>query len=407
MSFFLIYKKVGFTMVDFITLYTEYEQTKNVCKFCKDYSNGDVAIRFLLIRSLDKDNLKDIIRAYSNENTDGNIRFLTEKAYNSAVTIEQLESYIETKRLDLIQQRERELYGLADILASFPALNCGVRNDKVDDIIKSFVRNKSLKTMDELKKELDINVLPRIRQYSLWSYYNQTSNDIIELFFLKHPKVILTLRKIHDIDFFIKVGDLIIPFDLKITHISDSYFDLASQGIFPNKDASRHDDFYVNKNSSTNEIKQIKVNYSKFKRTLNGVNLPNIGKLEKNDLCNYLLMTGDEEAIRFVNQMKLKHASFVPSSSDELYPLEWWNYKYQGERLFCNNNRLFVFLSYTDKFVDGRELKGKTVEIGKRINHLLDNLKANDWHTVRYHYDKEASLVGDYAAFALSTIYTE
>lgn len=58
------------------------------------------------------------------------------------------------------------------------------------------------------------------------------TNDIIELFFLQHPSVLPTLRKIHDIDFFIKLNGRIVPFDLKFTHISDSYFDLASQGIF-------------------------------------------------------------------------------------------------------------------------------------------------------------------------------
>lgn len=93
------------------------------------------------------------------------------------------------------------------------------------------MRNKSLKTIDRLFDELDNFLLPRIRQYSLWSYFNQTSNDIIELFFLKNPAVIPTLRKIHDIDFFIKIDNKILPFDLKFTHISDKYFDLASQGI--------------------------------------------------------------------------------------------------------------------------------------------------------------------------------
>lgn len=287
-------------MVDFMTLYTEYEQTNNVFKFCEDYSSERVAERFLLIRSLDKSNLQDIINAYSNENTDGNIKALTEKAYNSSVTIEQLVNYIEKKRLELIQQRENELEGLVDILAIFPVLNCGVRNDKVDDIVKSFVRNKSLKSMDKLIEELDKNVLPRIRQYSLWSYYNQTSNDIIELFFLKHPKVIPTLRKIHDIDFFIKVGDSIIPFDLKFTHISDSYFDLASQGIIRDTDASHHDDFYINDDSSTNEIKLIKAFYSNFKRTHKNGRLPNIGKSEKNELCEKLMESQDTEAVRFV-----------------------------------------------------------------------------------------------------------
>ena len=108
------------------------------------------------------------------------------KAYYSSVTINNLLDYIESKRAELIQEREQELEGLSSVLEDFPIVNCGVRNDKVDDIVKGFVRNKSLKTLNSLTQELDEKVLPRIRQYSLWSYYNQTSNDIIELYFLKH-----------------------------------------------------------------------------------------------------------------------------------------------------------------------------------------------------------------------------
>lgn len=394
-------------MLDFATLYNEYEHTKNVCQFCTNYQHNNVAIRFLLIRSLAPNNLKDIITTYSTENTDGKERVLMEKAYNSSVTIDQLIDYIVGKRSDLIRQREQELEGLSEVLLEFPVVNCGVRNDKVDDIVKKFVRNKSLKTMDALFEELDNSMLPRIRQYSLWSYYNQTSNDIIELFFLKHPSVIPTLRKIHDIDFFIKIGDDIVPFDLKFTHISDSYFDLASQGIIRDESTETHDDFYVDDASKSSEIKVIKAYYRAFKRSHRELALPNLSGLEKNDFCDLLIQSGDIDAQNFVEEMQRNHSAFVPATSEQLYPLEWWNYKYQGERLFCNNNRLFVFLAYTNKFVDGRELKGKTAEIGQKINTLLDNLTMADIHTVKYHYDKDASRVGDYSALSLSTIYSE
>lgn len=394
-------------MPDFTTLYNEYEYTKNVCKFCEDYRMGDIATRFLLVRSLDKNNLKEIIKKYSTESTDGNIKLLTEKAYNSSVTIQELVTYIKEKRPELIQQREAELEGLSSILVDFPVVNCGVRNDKVDDIVKTFVRNKSLKSIKALNDELDNIILPRIRQYSLWSYYNQTSNDIIELFFLKHPAVIPTLRKIHDIDFFVKVENEIIPFDLKFTHISDSYFDLASQGIIRNTDSTYHDDFFIDSASETSEIKRIKAYYSAFKRRHRTLDLPNLRGLDKNDLCNLLDSTGDKDAIQFVIEMKQNRRNYVPSSSDELYPLEWWNYKYQGERLFCNNNRLFVFLAFTDRFVDGRELKGKTSEIGAKITELLNGIAKDKIHTVNYRYEKEASLIGDYSALSISTIYSE
>ena len=48
-------------MPTFDALYTEFENTKDVCGFCEKYSDDNVATRFLLIRSLDKPNLVDII----------------------------------------------------------------------------------------------------------------------------------------------------------------------------------------------------------------------------------------------------------------------------------------------------------------------------------------------------------
>lgn len=393
-------------MPNFTTLYNNYEKTNNVCGFCKQYAEDNVATRFLLIRSLDKNNLKDIIERYSTESPDGPIRVLTEKAYNSSVTTEQLISYIESKRQELINQRTQELDGLQDILSAFPVVNCGVRNDKVDDIVKGFVRNKSLKTMDALKYELDNVILPKIRQYSMWSYYNQTANDIIELFCLRHPSILPTLRKIHDIDFFIKIDEKIIPFDLKITHISDSYFDLASQGILRNDDSTFYD-FYINPNTETNELKKLKTYYQAFKREHRTFDLPGIIGQDKTSLISNLSATGDPGAAIFIEEFTAKHANYVPTTHEELYPLEWWNYKYQGERLFCNNNRLFVFLAYLNQFVDGRELKGRTAAIGERINSLLDNLSTADLHSIHYHYDKQSDLAGDYTAISLSTIYYE
>lgn len=48
-------------MPTFDALYTEFENTKDVCDFCEKYSDDNVATRFLLIRSLDKPNLVDIM----------------------------------------------------------------------------------------------------------------------------------------------------------------------------------------------------------------------------------------------------------------------------------------------------------------------------------------------------------
>lgn len=154
-------------------------------------------------------------------------------------------------------------------------------------------------------------------------------------------------------------------------------------------------------------MKRLKSYYQTFKREHKALNLPGISGLDKVSLINILLHTGDPDAAHFIAEFTKRHADYVPTTHEQLYPLEWWNYKYQGERLFCNNNRLFVFLAYLNRFVDGRELKGKTAAIGEKINALLDKLSLNDFHSVHYHYDKEADLAGDYTALSLSTIYYE
>lgn len=391
-------------MSNFEKLYTEFENTRDVCDFYQKYESDSTSTRFLLIRSLDKNGLKDIITSYSNKEPSGSFKELTKTAYETSVTIPQLLNYIEGKRHDLISARKEELEGLPELLSEFPVVNCGVRNDKVDDIVKSFVRNKAIKNIDELLSELDESVLPKIRQYSMWSYYNQTSNDVIELFFLEHPAVIPTLRKIHDIDFFIKLADKIIPFDLKFTHISESYFDLASQGILPAE--SGNDDFYIS-DEKKSELKIIRRYYQRFRKSHSGLHLETASKLSKSEIIDILAEYGDDEDKSFITEVQKTHKKYVPTTNEELKTLEWWNYKYQGERLFCNNNRLFVFLAFTDKFVDGRELKGKTKEISVKIKEMLDNISTSTIHDIHYYYDKEAGLEKTYHAKSLSTIYFE
>ena len=395
-------------MATFEKMYTEFENTKNKCKFFDDYNSNEESTKFLLIRSLDKKTLRELNESYCDDyksDSKPNDKMLYKNLYDSNISIKDLLTCIESKRPSIIKEREQELDGLQLVIDKFPIVNCGVRNDKVDDIVKSFVRNKNIKSYKNLEKELDENVLPRIRQYSLWSYYNQTANDIIELNLLKNKRIIPTLRKIHDIDFFIKINNRIIPFDLKFTHISDSYFDLVSQGL--TEDKNNGDDYLINQSDETSELKVIKKFYTSFKREHKELNLPNLQGLDKNTLCDILLNTKLKSAKQFVKKMQDEHNNYVPKNSNELKKLEWWNYKFQGERLFCNNNRLFIFLAYTNKFKDGRELKGKISKIGNRIDDLLNNLKASDIHEIHYHYDKEPGLTGDYFALSMSTIYYE
>lgn len=395
-------------MISFNELYNEYANTKNgdVFNFCQKYKHDSIATRFLLIRSFDSNNIKKILSQNNIHFSTGKEHELMKILYDSNITIDSLLDYIESKRTELIAEREKEVAGLDKVLLQLPSVTCGIRNDNPDTIIQAFTRNKSIKNYEDLEKELSENILPRVKNYCLWSYYNQTSNDIIELIFLKHKNVIPTLRKIYNIDFFLRIGKNIVPFDLKITHISDEYFELVSKGIAVTRNS--HDDF-VTCNNNPSELEIIKDYYKNYKKVHKEKSLPNISYFKKDTkvAMSKFISTLDATSATFISNLEKAHSSYVPTNSDMLKMLEWWNYKYQGERLFCNNNRLFVFLAYKNQFIDGRGLKGNTIELERKINHLLDNLSPNSIHVIKYQYEKDPKLAGDYTVYSISTIYSK
>lgn len=386
-------------MENFIKLNNQFESTNDIIKFTNTFKDSVSSTRFLLIRSLDKDGLKKILECNNIKSNERNQFELMNILFETNVSVKYLVNFIKEEKQKLIEDRKNELSDLDSLLKHIPIVQAGIRDDKVDGVIQHFVRNKKIKSFDKLESELDNVILPRVKNYAYWSYYNQTSNDIIELNFLKHNKVIPTLRKIHDIDFFIEVEDSIIPFDLKITHVSDNYFDIARQGIIKNN-SNTHDDFVVEDANKT-ELEEIKEFYKSHKKQYN---LPNIGSLKKSELIDQICKIDSSQTKKFVEELKKRRSALIPNGKD-LKKLEWWNYKYQGERLFSNNNRIFIFLAYSNQFKDARELKGDVDEIGKIIKNLLDNISLDKINKINYYYDKDLNNIGNYTANSISDIY--
>ena len=236
----------------------------------------------------------------------------------------------------------------------------------------------------------------------MWSFYNQTTNDLIEHSFIKHPKIIPTLRKIHDIDFFIKLDNEIIPFDLKITHIAEDFFDLYFQGMIACAE-NNPDSFKINTEKKS-EIVKIKDFYKSKKKELS---LPNYGELSKKELLDKLMETGNPDAVCFAKSIYEQRFKLIETIPHDLKKLEWWNYKYQGERLFSNNNRLFIFLAYKNVFEDGRPIKGNLDVIDNAVKTLLDSISLDQINKINYRYEKDHSLTGNYSAKSLSILITD
>ena len=375
-------------MTNFNTLNDMFETKKD---FYKMYN--DDATRYALLRSLDNNNIKKFLKDRIDTS---NTRKLLENAYNSDVTIDEIVKYIMSQKDVILAERKLNEDILISIVEDMDIVNCGIRNDQVDDIIKPFVRNKDFSSIDEMTDELDDKLLPRIRNYIYWSYFNQLSNDLIENSFYSHPSIIPTLRKIHDIDFFIKIDNKIIPFDLKITHISDEFFNKYSEGL----DDSETSDSFKSLNND-NEIKVIKDIYKNAK---NEFDLPNYGGLSKLELIEILKSQDNEFINNEISLIYENREKMIDEISDDIRPLEWWNYKFQGERLFSNNNRFFIFLAHKKDFKDGKDLKKDISDIRESITKKLDNISLSDLHEIKYIYEKDVKFNGDYTVNCISIL---
>lgn len=357
--------------------------------------------RYLLIRSLGTTHLQELVKEQSGGASAGVKSDLYEELFNSGIDEARLVEYIRSQYPAVRAERmEQEIY-LPEIIKDFGDVKCGIRNDNLNDLTKDLVRDKTIKTKEDLQAKVTALLAGTVNGYILWQYYNQVTNDLIEHIFNDNACVIPTLRKIKYVDFMVKVGDKIIPFDLKITHISDDYFDLFQKGLIKTDPATAGDDYQVGGKSS--EIEVIKEYYKGVKSKLN---LPNYGGLKKIELIEILQQSGHKPSLDFVEKLKMDRASMVTEIGKNLHSLEWWNYKFQGERLFKNNNRFFVFLTYTSSFEDARPLKGNLAVISDKVTARLNSLSNGSFNTTSYYYTKDRGLAGRYVVNSTSVLVT-
>lgn len=356
--------------------------------------------RYILIRSLANDHLKELIQDTTGEVLKkGKAEELYEKLYLSEISEATIIKYIKDKYPEVRDERMEQEVHLPSIIQEFGNVKCGIRNDNLNDTAKDLVRDKSIETKADLEKKVDELLSGTIRGYILWQYYNQVTNDLIEHIFNDNVNVIPTLRKIKYVDFMVKVGDKIIPFDLKITHISDDYFDLYEKGLTYTAEDS--DNYSVGESKS--EIEKIKDYYKGVKKSLD---LPNYGGLKKIEIIEILKEKGNRDTQVFLDNILTERGRIVSKIEEDLNSVEWWNYKYQGERLFKNNNRFFVFLAYKDLFEDARPLKGNLEAIAEKVVSKLNSIVDGDFNTIKYYYQKDKGLEGAYEVNSTSVLVT-
>ena len=149
------------------------------------------------------------------------------------------------------------------------------------------------------------------------------------------------------------------------------------------------------------EMDKIKEHYKKYKSELS---LPNFGGLKKLELISILENLNHEPTRAFITSLYADRAKMVESLPNNLKSIEWWNYKFQGERLFKNNNRFFVFLVYRDSYEDARPLKGNLELIKERISAKLNDASQGKLNNINYYYQKDKGLEGSYSVQSTSVL---
>ena len=124
--------------------------------------------RYILIRSLANDHLKELINVATGKNLKkGKAEELYETLYTSGVSEDEIIDYIKNKYPEVRKERQIQEKNLPKIIQEFGEVKCGIRNDNLNDTAKDLVRDKSIETLADLEGKVDMLLTDTIRVSSV------------------------------------------------------------------------------------------------------------------------------------------------------------------------------------------------------------------------------------------------
>ena len=93
--------------------------------------------RYILIRTLGKEHICEILNNNSIEPSSNDYNELYEQLFNTEVDNQEIISYIKNKYPEIRQQRHEEEAHLPEIIRNFGIVSCGIRNDNLNEEIIS------------------------------------------------------------------------------------------------------------------------------------------------------------------------------------------------------------------------------------------------------------------------------
>ena len=302
----------------FINLRKIYEQGFDLDKM----SHSEEGLLFLKIRSLTKKKLKEfcISKNLIDESQKPLEWQLREKAFGNTTNSELDEFILANVGASMSQEVMNEIIrGVKEVENHASSIFL----DSFDSALKKVVRDKNLRSLTTLNQKISSSLIPKLKSYVTWSWFNQNTNDLIEEIFKRNDKIIPTLRRVHGVDFFIKSEGLDVPVDLKLTFLPKEFIKI-----------------YTRQGKTTKQI---------------------------------ISMVKDNPKI-----------------------LANWLYENQNPRLFNNNIRFFIVLIDKEHLENSWKLKAEFELIHGKVNTFLSTIDGDNLIEVKYSYNKEDRVAGNY-----------
>jgi hypothetical protein len=369
--------------------------------------------KYLLIRSMGIGHIQTLLGVEGKQSLDELARLVYE---NESITVEQITASIRSQWLLESNQRRERYEQCADILSSIENIPSSpmIRGDDVKKYINRQMRDittsaEFLRLRDETSTELS--------NYLDWTVYNTITTEMVEIGWLGIENLpenvipILREKGIFGIDVFVILDGFIWPFDLKITHPGLNYFD-RFHWMVENEEGA--DNFLlVRDDENPSEIQRIKMALklvNKNRRKIGGgkVTLKALKEIygSSDSVIKWPIMEllESELPVAYRHIMAYRRNSIQQLISDGRI-LEWLNMKYQGAPLFRNNNRIFVFLCFSDHVGNENSairLKGMIEELTTSLQSFLQELDIDKLHENRYSYEDGQNYTG---AFTTSFVF--
>lgn len=241
-------------------------------------------------------------------------------------------------------------------------------NNLGKNIVNNYV--KKMVKYDDITDALSGSIQQSVYGYTLNSWYNHWSTNMIEELFNNHIRVLPTVDLIKNIDFFIDS----VPFDLKSTYFP--------KGFMEEKICNKLKGIYGSKVELTCS--------KKIARQCN-ITIPSGLKKEALTICLYNLLkeSTDEKAKEYLDNLYKIKKEVIDNCIDNPDELITWLYKNQGEMRFDAANRLYLVLIDTNNIYDSWKLKRNVNLIKMRINEELEKIDVNKLRKISFVWEKD------------------